>query len=657
MSYKLYKKLLSLCFLVFASIPLGLAQQVNVDSLRNLLPSLNSESRVDVLNQLGTELRERSQQEAMDYSFEADSIAKEIQYLSGEARAKENIGWINYRRGKWQTAFEYSETAFGLATQINDSLQIARILNNIGALYFEQQNFKMALLQFQNAYDAVEGKDDLYTQIRSLNNLAYIYSQLGNYDSALFFAKKAININEASGSPYLTSFSNRVIGDVYLSQGYLDSASIIFENSLDMARRQGLSTTLASVMHRLGDTYLRKGELDKAEAILLEGVEVSKANNFRDELAKSHKYLAELYEQKGNLRMSLQHLNSYVSINDSLTNKMNQDRISLMQGMFQDNLEKSEVELLKAQNQNQADRLAFINRIVWIMSIAAIIVLVLGFWVVKFNLDIRKINADLVAQQQKIASQNADLERKSEQLQTINETKNKLFSILSHDLKGPIASVKGLIDMTVGGDISQEEFFEILNTLKKDVDSVHFTLSNTLNWSLSQMEGFKLNPVKVNLNSLFKNTEHLLSRQIQSKSLHIKNELPEDLDLMIDQDLIEVVMRNILSNAIKYSPENGVIRSFIKENQSSLIWCVEDEGKGVNPEQISQILREDYSITQSKPGTQKEKGSGLGLQVCKEFVRMVDGNLSIENISGKGARVCVHFPASLLISETNSVFS
>ena len=130
-----------------------------------------------------------------------------------------------------------------------------------------------------------------------------------------------------------------------------------------------------------------------------------------------------------------------------------------MQGMFQDNLEKSEVELLKAQNQNQADRLAFINRIVWIMSIAATIVLVLGFWVVKFNLDIRKINADLVAQQQKIASQNADLERKSEQLQTINETKNKLFSILSHDLKGPIASVKGLIDMTVGGDISQEEFF------------------------------------------------------------------------------------------------------------------------------------------------------------------------------------------------------
>jgi len=150
-------------------------------------------------------------------------------------------------------------------------------------------------------------------------------------------------------------------------------------------------------MHRLGDTYLRKGELDKAEAILLEGVEVSKANNFRDELAKSHKYLAELYERKGNLGMSLQHLNSYVSINDSLTNKMNQDRILLMQGMFQDNLEKSEVELLKAQNQNQADRLAFINRIVWIMSIAATIVLVLGFWVVKFNLDIRKINADLVA--------------------------------------------------------------------------------------------------------------------------------------------------------------------------------------------------------------------------------------------------------------------
>ena len=642
--------LLNISFFQFAW-----SQQADLDSLREVLPSSTGIERVDILNELATQLREIASQDAMDYSKESEQLSEQLDYLAGAARAKENIGWIYYRKGRWQLAFEYSEKAYQLALEIKDKNQSARILNNMGALYYEQQNYQMAIKQFRAAYEIVAGTDDLYTQIRSLNNVAFNYSQIGVYDSALYYARKAIQTNEESGSPYLTSFSNRVIGDVYMARQEYDSAVMIFEKSLDMAREQGISTFKASVMHRLGNAYLELGRWKDAEEILLEGILLSANNNFRDELAKSHKYLAKVYEQRGEIALAYRHLKDYNLINDSLVDQSLRDRIALMQGMFQDNLEKSELELLKAQNQNQADRLVLVNRIVWVVSIAGLLVFILGGWLYRLNRNVKKYNKDLIFQQQKIAEQNRALEQKSLQLEKINQTKNKLFSILGHDLRGPIGSVKGLIDLTLEGSISQEEFMEILNTLKKDVDSVHFTLTNTLKWSLAQMEGFKVNPVQVDVNELIESNIQLLAQQIHAKSLKINNEMPNDLILTIDKDLIEVITRNILSNAVKFSPEFGEINIHFQHTREDVLWCVEDQGKGMNQEEIENILALDYTITKSKPGTKKEKGSGLGLQVCKEFARLSNGSLTIASQAGSGSKVCLRLPINVLRNQSQAI--
>uniref|UniRef100_UPI00260E79A3 tetratricopeptide repeat protein n=1 Tax=Algoriphagus sp. TaxID=1872435 RepID=UPI00260E79A3 len=499
---KLPVRRLILLFLFFILAFSVQSQQPDLDSLKEILPGAKGQDRVDVLNEIATQLREVSSQEAMDLSLEAEELSQKISYTYGNAKAKENIGWIYYRKGKWKLAFQYSEEAYQLSSAIEDSNLAARILNNMGALYYEQQNYQKAIEQFKKAFELAADSKDLYTQIRSLNNVAYNFSQLEQFDSSVFYAKKAIHVNESSGSPYLTSFSNRVLGDVYLYRGQFDSAVAIFEKSMDMARKQGITTFQASVMHRLGNAYLQIGDLDKAKEILREGIEVSKANNYRDELAKSHKYLSKVYQEEGNIEQAFQHLESYTLINDSLVDQSNRDRIALMQGIFEQNLEKSELELLKAQNNNQSDRLLFINRIVWLIGLGALIVLILVLRLFKLNKNVKKYNQHLILQKQMIADQNSDLEHKSLQLEKINETKNKLFSILGHDLRGPIGSVKSLIDLTLDEVISREEFFRILKTLKKDVDSVHFTLTNTLKWSLSQMEGFKVNPTWVKMHEM-----------------------------------------------------------------------------------------------------------------------------------------------------------
>ncbi|MEP1955637.1 MAG: tetratricopeptide repeat protein, partial [Algoriphagus sp.] len=129
------------------------AQIPNMDSLRTALPTATGKDRLSILNELSTYLREIEQQEAFDYALEAEKLAQDLSDKSGEAIAKENIGWIYYRRGKWQKTFDYSKEAYYLAIEGNDLKAAARVLNSMGALYFEQRNYPLSLQQFKKAFE------------------------------------------------------------------------------------------------------------------------------------------------------------------------------------------------------------------------------------------------------------------------------------------------------------------------------------------------------------------------------------------------------------------------------------------------------------------------------------------------------------------------
>ncbi|TDQ18628.1 signal transduction histidine kinase [Algoriphagus boseongensis] len=610
----------------------------------SILSTLNGEKRVEFLNQIATELRESEQDKAMTYSFEADSIAKELGNNSARSRALENIGWIYYRKGNWQKSFDYSSSAYELAIKENDKLQAARLMNNMGALYYEQQNHPKSIEQFRKGYLLATEVNDLATRIRSLNNMALNFTQSGQQDSALYYATISINLNKDAGSPYLTSFAHRVIGDVYLAKGRYDTAQVIYSKALDMARTQGIKSFEAGILHRLGNSYLLDNKLTQAEETLQYSIDFCRENGYLDELSKSHKYLSQVYTKKGNLKDAFYHQSEFLVLNDSLVNKNNRDRLILLQGMFEQDLANSELELLKAQNENQSLRLQATNRYAWIIGITALIIAGLGMRMFFLHRNVSKINHDLLDQQSKIEEQNQELERQSLELKAINETKNKLFSILGHDLRGPIGQIKSVFDLVLKNQLDKEEFFELIVFLKKDIDSVYFTLNNTLKWSMAQMEGFEINPVGFNLFESVKNTLDLLQASIKEKNLVIFNQLGEKINVFGDPDLIEVVIRNVINNSIKFSNPGDAITIYSEIEEDWLNLFVLDQGVGMKQEQIEEILSESYVITKSNLGTQKEKGSGLGLQLVKEFVKMNDGKIEIESHPGHGTKFCLKLP-------------
>ncbi|WP_192349439.1 tetratricopeptide repeat protein [Algoriphagus sp. Y33] len=635
----------------FLSVTIGAFAQVpNIDSLKSELSTTTGENRLTVLNELSSYLREVEQEEAFEYASEAEQLAHSLNHKSGEAKAKENIGWIYYRRGQWQKSFDYSKSAYDLAIEGEDLQEAARVLNNMGALYYEQHNYTFAIIQFKKAFEISNKENDLYTMIRSLNNIAFNYLYLDEYDSAMLYASKAIEVNTRAGSPYMLSFSNRVIGDVYLKRNQFDSAERVYEKALKNGEARGLTAFNASVLHRLGRTYLLNGKPEQAKKVLLEGVKLSSQNSYLDELLNSYKYLAEYYKEMGDYREAFEQQSNYVALNDSLANRAARDRLALMQGMFQNDLEQSELDLLVAQNEHQATRLAMNRRIMILIGIGSILIFGLMAWLFILNRNIKRYNAGLIVQKRRIYKQNAELEAKSTQLEKINQTKNKLFSILGHDLRGPVGQVKSIVDLLISGHLDQEEFDELIHSLKKDVDSVYFTLNNTLKWSMAQMEGFKLCRVNFNLSELVSSTLKLIKPQLLEKSLKIDDSsLLADLEIYADRDLIEVVIRNILNNAVKFSKPGDVIQLSAKIDNGLIVWSVKDQGVGMKEEQIDAVLSREYVISNSTLGTKKEKGSGLGLQICKEFTRMNGGDLHIKSKEGEGTKVSIKIPISKVL--------
>lgn len=644
--------ILSLLFSSFAT--LGFSQSPTVDSLLTLLPGKKNEDRVNLLNEMATIIRESSQKEAFGYSLEADSLAEVLGYLSGQSRALENIGWIYYRQGQWQESFEYSERAYDLAIQANDQLQAARLMNNMGALYYEQQNFPMAILQFKKGYELATKVNDLSTRIRSLNNVALNFAQSDQLDSAMAYASRSIKLNENAGSPYLTSFAHRVIGDVYLAKGNYDSAQSIYNRSLDMAQAQGVKSFEAGVLHRLGNAYLLDGKLDQAEQLLIYSIELCEEYGFLDELSRSHRYLSRVYEEKGDINNAFVHQSKYLILNDSLLSKSNRDRLTLLQNMFEKNLQESELELLKAQNENQAYRLQTSRRYTIFFAITALLIGALGIRLFFMNKNVLKFNADLLEKQQKIEEQNLAMGNQSELLKEMNETKNKLFSILGHDLRGPVSQVKSVVDLLLAGHLTQDEFDELLHVLNKDIDSVNFTLNNTLKWSMAQMDGFQVNLSIFDLREVVDNSLKLLKASFGEKKLSVFNQMESKIEVLADQDLIEVVVRNLLNNAVKFSNAEDAVTIYSETDKDWVYWSVLDQGVGMNEEQVELLLADTYSLTKSRPGTHQEKGSGLGIQLAKEFTRKCGGEITIDSHPGHGSKFSIRLPRGHSVAQSQS---
>jgi len=230
-------------------------------------------------------------------------------------------------------------------------------------------------------------------------------------------------------------------------------------------------------------------------------------------------------------------------------------------------------------------------------------------------------------------------------LRELNATKDKFFSIIAHDLRSPFNSIMGFSSL-LASQIKEkdyksvEKFGEIIQGSSKRAMDL---LTNLLEWSRSQTGRMEYKPEYVELVSLINEASELLNDFAQQKSVSIKKDLPHNAPVLADKAMVSTILRNLISNAIKYSNSGDEVLISAEQKQNEIVICVSDKGVGINKNDIENLFRIDKSY--STPGTQNEKGTGLGLILCKEFVEKHGGKIWVESEAGKGSTFCFTIPS------------
>lgn len=241
-------------------------------------------------------------------------------------------------------------------------------------------------------------------------------------------------------------------------------------------------------------------------------------------------------------------------------------------------------------------------------------------------------------------------EKRAEQLEIANQSKNKLFSILAHDLRSPLNSIQSFLEISMEVEIEEEEKRSINSSLLKETKYTGQMLINLLSWSKTQMEGASVKLLVLNLEWALETTLLLQTSLAEEKGLILNNKLLPNLYVIADSDMLELIVRNLLNNAIKFTPPGGQI-TISSEVHGKECWIkIQDTGIGIDKVDFGHI----FSLnSQSTYGTNQEKGVGLGLVLCKEFIELQEGRIWVESTLNVGTT----FFISLQISSQNDLFA
>lgn len=229
------------------------------------------------------------------------------------------------------------------------------------------------------------------------------------------------------------------------------------------------------------------------------------------------------------------------------------------------------------------------------------------------------------------------LKESEKNLIEINSFKDKLFSIVAHDLRSPISNIKTFLSfMLEDEDTTLEEIKEILANFGNQIDGTLDIIDNLLRWSYSQINSAKLSIENINLHDLVNNVIKPIKVRFKNKIIHIQNEIPVDFYLEIDKDIISTVLRNLISNSVKFTNSEGFVKITVdKLSNNNVEIKVTDNGVGMTKEEISYLFRKEK--VNSKRGTNNEKGIGLGLLICKEFLEVHNSKITVKSNINKGS--------------------
>ena len=259
---------------------------------------------------------------------------------------------------------------------------------------------------------------------------------------------------------------------------------------------------------------------------------------------------------------------------------------------------------------------------------------------------------DLKKAKKTITQQNNKLEKQRKKLDEINATKDKFFSIIAHDLKNPIAGFLELTDLLTENwdDLEKKESKELIHLMNKNAKNLFSLLENLLHWSRAQTGNIHFTPEPFNFYDAIEETLSLLKMNIDNKNLKIHNNTDKNCEVIADYNMMSTILRNLLSNAVKFSHERKTIDINSSQENNKLQISIKDRGIGMSQKEKEKLFHIGENV--AKPGTSDEKGTGLGLLVCKEFIEKHGGRIWVDSDPFKGSTFSFIIPIKPMEEKT-----
>ena len=646
MRYMIKRLLLGL--FLFLGIIIRLYAEINPQNLQD------QKSYISSLSDRCWELREKNSDSSLHYGGKALQLAEEIAYDYEIARASGFLGvvYIHYLH-KARKSIPYLQKALEYSLKVNDSVQLGYAYNNLGdafmltgnaslalqygehslsiftKLHHEygiayayinlglthrmQKNFVQALEYFEKAKKIREKIDDKIGLASNLYEIAVVYEKTQKLDLAMQNYRRSYLLHAELNNVKYKAYCLNGIANIHYLNHQLDSALLYYNRAKELNLEKNYEFGLIDNYIGLAMVYVQKNMVLKGEKALSNAMHLSEKLAIPNKILETHESYSEFYKVLGDYKKAILSLNKFLHLYDSLLSIQRFETLNELQNRFYVNQRLMQT---KTELHNKKKERNYLLVIILLLTMVFAIII----W--------------------KMITQH----RLNKQLKEINHQKNKMFSVISHDLKTPFNSILGYSQLILEGldDKEYKELEDYARTLNRSAEDSYNLLTRLLNWSRAQTGRIKFAPQMALVDELF--NELLDKFELQAKDLNIRlifeNEIKEPLKL--DLLILQIVLSNLISNALKFSKKGTSVNIRSIKKDTVLMILVKDEGTGIPDEILSKIWDRNFNYT--TPGLRKEKGTGLGLQICKDLVQVHHGKISVESKIGVGTLFQISLP-------------
>lgn len=593
-------------------------------------------------------------------------LSKAVTYGNGEAHGYILLGKYNSEIGKQDIAIENFSKALSKAEELQNIPMLLIAKSSLATEFIYKEEYTKALEAYLNGIKIAQ-KHNVESSLSVMYvNITVVYSILGDYEQCIYYLTKAMELNNKNGNDRLTGITKANLASTYIDINNFKSALEQVDESITLLEKLELREWLCfayelkaaiflkqkkfeeallwfdkshefhksidqirykiPLYNGMSKAYFELKEYEKAETYALKALEFSEEINIVDERDEVLETLYKIKKVTNDQTAALFYFEKFKAISDTINKTNNKKELKILATTQKFNQEK---ERYLIENEKKVLQ----QKIYLYFSIFIVLTFAIIIFILRRN---GKVQNELNG---KLTTNAIELKRKEKFLKNANNNKSKLFSIIAHDLKGPIGSFKSLLDLASSGEITTSQLQDFVPKMKDDVNIIFFTLNNLLSWSQTQMNGSITKPEINNIRPLIEESIALLFEKADAKKIKIINDINFDVITWSDRNQIAIVIRNLISNALKFTPENGEIHITAVQNKKKWQFSFKDNGVGMNAETLQLVFNTSDPFTTY--GTQNEKGTGLGLGLCQEMVEKNGGTIWAESTLETGS--CFYF--------------